>query len=60
MDEQIGKIVLIGMHNASEASCTRMSLTYLNRFLLFFLLERMIAWTESIEILGERSTIEPF
>lgn len=37
MDEQIKKIVLIGMHNASEAYRTRMSLTYLNRFLLFFL-----------------------
>ena len=32
MDEQIKKIVLIGMHNASEAYCTRMSVSYLNRF----------------------------
>lgn len=37
MDEQIKRIVPIGMHNASEAYCTRMSVSYLNRFLIFFL-----------------------
>ena len=37
MDERIKKIVLIGMHNASEEYCTRMSISYQNRFLIFFL-----------------------